>query len=82
MATILTNNFNRETREPATVDNARILVGTQLDGCVFLMLADAGGRVWANIGLSGSEATAFANQLQVAAVNTEFAAENESRRMH
>lgn len=82
MATILTNNFNREAREPGTIDNARILVGTQLDGRVFLMLADAGGRVWANIGLSGAEANAFANQLLVAAVNTEFAAEAEPRSMH
>lgn len=79
MATILTNNFNGD---PGTVDNARLLVGTQLDGRVFLMLADAGGRVWVNIGLSGAEATAFANQLQVAAVNTEFAADAEHRSMH
>lgn len=82
MATILTPNFNRETRELGTVQNASIVVGTQLDGRVFLLLADPGGRVWANIGLSAAEANAFANQLQVAAVNTEFAAEHEPRSMH
>lgn len=82
MATIQSSNFGREMPELGTVENARILVGTQLDGRVFLLLADAGGRVFANIGLSGPEATAFANQLQVAAVNTEFAAEAERRSMH
>lgn len=82
MATILTNNFNLEKRGLGTIQNARILVGTELDGSVYLMLADAGGRVWANIGLTAAEASAFGNQLLVAAVNTEFAAETALTSMH
>lgn len=82
MATILTANFNRSTEQVETLDNARILVGSQLDGSVYLLLSDRTGRVWANVGLSAAEAHVFANQLLVAAAQAEFAAEADPRSLH
>lgn len=82
MATILTTHFNHTTKQVETLDNARITVGSQLDGSVYLLLMDRGGRVWANIGISAAEAHAFANQLLVAAVQAEYNADIEHGKAH